>query len=92
MTSKEIKVFIKVRPLITREKNENLTSLWQISQNTISSIDKQYHMTFGKPSLSILDADHVIDHDQDQIKTENLRFYREFYFRHFREFLGIESS
>lgn len=49
MTSnKAIKVFIKVRPLIAREINENATALWKINGNTIKSTDKQYEMTFGE--------------------------------------------
>jgi hypothetical protein len=43
-----IKVFIKVRPLIQREKNENASSLWAVSNNSIKSIDKQYDLRFGK--------------------------------------------
>lgn len=48
MASNSIKVFIKVRPLIAREKNENATSVWQIAGNTLKSTDKQYEMTFGE--------------------------------------------
>lgn len=48
MTANAIKVFIKVRPLIAREKNENSVSVWQTEGNTIKSIDKQYEMSFGK--------------------------------------------
>lgn len=48
MTSSDIKIFIKVRPLIARERNENLTSQWIISENTMKSIDRQHQMTFGK--------------------------------------------
>lgn len=48
MTSNAIKVFIKIRPLIAREKNENLRSVWLTDGNTIKSTDKQYEMSFGK--------------------------------------------
>jgi hypothetical protein len=43
-----IKVAIKVRPLIKREKDAKLNSLWIINDNTIRSLDKQYNYTFGK--------------------------------------------
>lgn len=47
MTS--IKVVIKVRPLIQREKDENLKSQWCIvDENTMKSDNKQYNLTFGK--------------------------------------------
>ena len=48
MASNAIKVFIKVRPLIAREKNENANSVWQITDNIIKSTDKQYELMFGK--------------------------------------------
>lgn len=48
MASNAIKVFIKVRPLIQREKNDNASSVWQVSGNTIKSTDKQYELIFGK--------------------------------------------
>lgn len=48
MASNAIKVFIKVRPLIQREKNENASFLWQITGNTLKSTDKQYELMFGK--------------------------------------------
>ena len=49
MTSNNIKVSIKVRPLIQREKNDNLPSLWSlIDENTIKSNNKEYKLSFGK--------------------------------------------
>lgn len=48
MAANSIKVFIKVRPLISREVNENAASMWKITGNTLKSVDKQYDMTFGK--------------------------------------------
>lgn len=48
MASKAIKVFIKVRPLIAREKSENANSVWTVADNTLKSTDKQYEMTFGE--------------------------------------------
>lgn len=47
--SNAIKVFIKLRPIIAREKSENARSLWQITDGgTIKSTDKQYEMRFGE--------------------------------------------
>lgn len=48
MANNAIKVFIKVRPLIAREKNENAISVWQTDGNSIKSKDKQYEMSFGE--------------------------------------------
>jgi hypothetical protein len=48
MTSNNIKVAIKVRPLIAREKNDNLPSQWTVSENSIKSINKEHEMSFGK--------------------------------------------
>lgn len=45
---KVIKVFIKIRPLIAREKNENAVAVWQVLGNTLRSTDKQHEMSFGK--------------------------------------------
>jgi hypothetical protein len=48
MAGNAIKVFIKVRPLIQREKNENANSVWQVTGNKIKSTDNQYELAFGK--------------------------------------------
>jgi hypothetical protein len=49
MTSNNIKVCIKIRPLIQREKNENLQPLWSlVDENTIKSHNKEYKLSFGK--------------------------------------------
>ena len=49
MTSNNIKVCIKIRPLIQREKNDNLPSLWSVvEENTIKSNNKEYKLSFGK--------------------------------------------
>ncbi|XP_070496798.1 uncharacterized protein [Chironomus tepperi] len=60
MTSNNIKVSIKIRPLIQREKNDNLPSLWSlIDENTIKSNNKEYKLSF----------DHIFDESR---KTEEL--------------------
>jgi len=48
MASRHVKVAIKVRGLIAREKNEGLASQWSIKDNTIKSNNKEYEMTFGE--------------------------------------------
>lgn len=53
MTSDNINVCIKIRPLIQREKNENLPSLWSlIDEKTIKSQNKEYKLSFGKLTKS----------------------------------------
>ena len=63
MALKAIKVYIKIRPLIAREKNENASSVWQTDGNTIKSIDKQHEMSFGK-NFQLL-ADITINVNED---------------------------
>lgn len=47
MTS--IKVAIKVRPLIEREKEENRQSLWTVfDEKTIKTQNKEHVLSFGK--------------------------------------------
>lgn len=51
--SDNIKVVIKVRPLIKREKDAKLTSVWKINKNSIGAIENSYtnsteQFTFGK--------------------------------------------
>lgn len=48
MASNAIKVFIKIRPLIHREKSENAQSMWNVSGNVMKSTEKDYEMTFGE--------------------------------------------
>lgn len=49
MSTDNIKVCIKIRPLILREKTENLQSEWSVEDdNQISSIKKACTFTFGK--------------------------------------------
>jgi hypothetical protein len=60
MASNEIKVFIKIRPLIHRERNENANSVWSLAGNTLKSTDKQYELTFGKLQTLIRHDNHVI--------------------------------
>ncbi|KAL7044909.1 hypothetical protein ACKWTF_002101 [Chironomus riparius] len=60
MTSNNIKVSIKIRPLIQREKNDNLPSLWSlIDENTIKSNNKEYKLSF----------DHIFEENR---KTEEI--------------------
>lgn len=48
MASNSIKVFVKLRPLIEREKHENAASVWKLSGKTLKSTNKEYEMTFGE--------------------------------------------
>jgi hypothetical protein len=48
-----IKVAIKVRPLIKREKDAKSKPVWKIDENQIRSLDKQYNCTFGKYKFSL---------------------------------------
>lgn len=48
MSADNIKVCIKVRPLIDREKKDELKTVWEIQENKIRSIDGAYEKTFGK--------------------------------------------
>ena len=48
-----IQVSIKIRPLIQREKDSKLTSLWSVSNgNTIKSNNKEHELSFGKYKMS----------------------------------------
>lgn len=48
MASDNIKVCIKIRPLIEREKNENAQVVWRVQDNKIKSLDGQHDKAFGK--------------------------------------------
>jgi hypothetical protein len=48
MSGDNIKVCIKVRPLIDREKRDELKIVWEIKENKIKSLDGQYEKVFGK--------------------------------------------
>jgi hypothetical protein len=49
----KIKVAIRVRPLLKRKKE---TKLWNINDNSVNSLNKQYNYSFGKEKnkLSLL--------------------------------------
>ncbi|KYN37073.1 Centromere-associated protein E [Trachymyrmex septentrionalis] len=55
--SDSIKVAIKVRPLIKREKDENSSIQWVTSENTIAAIDPE----FRKRSDGRFEFDHIFD-------------------------------
>lgn len=56
--SNSIKVAIKVRPLIKREKEENLLIQWMTQENSITAIDAEMkkrndgRFTFGKTNAN----------------------------------------
>lgn len=69
MTS--IKVAIKVRPLIQREKDENATSQWTVlDENTIKSHTRDTKLTFGKLLRMFLLKNFYLQIFQDQMEEE----------------------
>jgi hypothetical protein len=49
MSGDNIKVVIKVRPLIAREKNENVSKEWQIDDvGQLQSVNRNHKFAFGE--------------------------------------------
>lgn len=54
MSSNNIKVVIKMRPLLERERKEGKDIVWRIKDNMITSIDEAYRKPFGEFVLKSL--------------------------------------
>ena len=64
-----IKVSIKVRPLIKREKENKQTNQWKVQGNTISQINNYYSEPFEFGKI-ILDYENFLDFQKKKLSIQ----------------------